>query len=309
MTILQDIVSKSSDFGIKYYINEHLLDECRVTSFTWTTQPFALVLSANRKYYNQAFANPNVNGIVATPSSVCQLSKDDNHDKAIIVADKAAELFYYLHNKAIHKKYLGKDETFPLGISPSASIAPTALIGNRVEIGDDVEIGPYCVVMDNTRIGRGTVLHPFVSVGTEGFFSKILMGRKTHVRHFGGVIIGENCVIHTGSNISRSVNYSEYTSLNDNVHIGIHSNVGHDCMIGEGTDISAKVLLAGRVRVGRNCWIGANVAIANALSIGDKSILRIGAVVIDNVNEQGELSGNFALEHRTNLKKFLRAKK
>jgi UDP-3-O-[3-hydroxymyristoyl] glucosamine N-acyltransferase len=308
--MIQEIVWKHADyFQVQSITNEHLLDLCRSTSFTWTHQPKTLVLAANKNYFAQAYNNPDVLGIIATPQSIAISPFPDKESKAIITSGKAAELFYYLHNQQIHMQHITQNNNAMSCISPSASISATAVLGKNVMIADDVVIGHYCVVLDNTRIGCGSILHPFVTVGTEGFFSKIIMGKKTHIKHYGGVSIGENCIIHTGTNISRSVNFCEETVLSNNVHIGIHSNIGHDCFIGESTDISTRVVLAGRVQVGTNCWIGANATIANALKIGDGCSIKIGSVVIDNAAEQTELSGNFALDHRGNLKEYLKKRK
>ena len=310
MTSLPKIIAGNSDyFLVRDCRNPQFLDRCRVTGFTWTEQPHALVLAANRKYFEQASANPNVQGIVATPASVSKTQPQELPDKAVVVAEKAAELFYYLHNSAIHRLAPDRKGESAGAISASASIDPTAIIGTNVQIGEGVRIGPYCLVLDNSRIGSGSVLHPFVTVGTEGFFSKVIMGRKTHIRHFGGVTIGSNCILHSGTNVSRSVNFAECTVLGDDVHVGIYSNIGHDCRIGAGTDISAQVLLAGRVRVGERCWIGAKVVISNALTIGDGSILRIGSVVIEDVQAEEDVSGNFAFAHGANLKIHLQRKR
>jgi UDP-3-O-[3-hydroxymyristoyl] glucosamine N-acyltransferase len=143
-----------------------------------------------------------------------------------------------------------------------------------------------------------------VTIGTDGFFSKMIMGKKTHIRHFGGVVIGNNCVIHVGTNIARSVNFNESTVLEDNVHIGARSNVGHDCKIGRNTDISANVQIMGRAEIGADVWLGANVGISNMVKVGNGAIVRIGSVVIEDVAEAEDVSGNFAIKHAMNLKNY-----
>jgi UDP-3-O-[3-hydroxymyristoyl] glucosamine N-acyltransferase len=301
-------------FGIKKIINQNEVFSCLKTSFVWSDSPRSLCLAVNKHYFNVALNNPNISGIIAFPQAVRH--SPDFIKAGIIVAEKADELFYYLHNKEIHLPDVSSEENIKrirdrgnTYIAPSAVIDVTAKLGENVWIGDNVVIHPGCIVLDNCTIQRNSVLHPYVTVGTEGFFSKHVMGTKIHIRHFGGVKIGENCIIHTGTNISRSVNYNENTTVSDHVHIGIHTNIGHDCQIGANSDISAKVLLAGRVRIGKNCWIGAGVTIANALSIGDGSKIMIGSVVISDVPDHATISGNFALNHITNLRHYLQNKR
>jgi UDP-3-O-[3-hydroxymyristoyl] glucosamine N-acyltransferase len=65
-------------------------------------------------------------------------------------------------------------------------------------------------------------------------------------------------------------------------------------------------LIAGRVRIGKGGWIGANALVSNACRIGDGAKIRIGAVVISDVEKDAELSGNFAIRHRTSLNRYLK---
>ena len=64
-------------------------------------------------------------------------------------------------------------------------IHPTAIVDPKAELADDVSIGPYCVVGENvvlgasvrllshavvdghSRIGEGTVIYPFSSIGLQ----------------------------------------------------------------------------------------------------------------------------------------------
>lgn len=305
--MLKSIVEQyKKSFNINDVINIDNLPGNIKTSFSWSEEKNSLCLAMNQKYFDQALINKNIVGIVTTPAAF--KNSTFQKDKTIIVSKKADELFYFIHNSKIHLSDSNdqQDNTY---VSPNAVISSSASLGDNVYIGDNVTIHHGCVICDNTVIKRDTVLHPYVTIGTEGFFSKYILGSKVHVKHYGGVEIGENCIIHTGSNISRSVNYGERTELGDNVHVGIHSNIGHDCKIGHDSDISAKVLLAGRVRVGRKCWIGAGVTISNALLIADNASIKIGSVVIEDVACGKTVSGNFALDHNQHLRTYLKAKK
>ena len=304
--MIQSIIDEYTEhFGIVDILNINKIAQCKKTSFVWSNNAGSLCLAMNKRYFDQAARNPSVTGIITTPN----IQKHDNlsQDKCVIISKKADELFYFIHNAGIHSiDTLGTSDN--QYVAPSASISPTASLGRHVYIDDNVTIHHGCLVCDYSVIKRNSVLHPYVTVGTEGFFSKFILGTKVHVKHYGGVQIGRNCILHTGTNISRSVNYGENTELGNNVHIGIQSNIGHDCKVGAGTDISAKVLLAGRVKVGRNCWLGAGTIISNALSIGDNASVKIGSVVIEDVSAASTISGNFAVEHKKNLRMYLKSK-
>ena len=58
-----------------------------------------------------------------------------------------------------------------------------------------------------------------------------------------------------------------------------------------------------------NCWVGAGAIVSNALTIGKNANIKIGAVVIEDVLPNEELSGNFAVRHKTNLANYLHKKK
>ncbi|MEM7562212.1 MAG: DapH/DapD/GlmU-related protein [Pseudomonadota bacterium] len=294
--LAQFIETKKNRFSVEKIINSGSLDTAHSTGFVWSAKPGTVCLAANRKYFQKAHSNPDVAVIICPPSAVW---KSDRADLSVIVATSAAELFYELHNSEFNTRHLS--EELPNGVSRSAQISPNAIIENNVEIGDDTIVEDGCIVKSGSRIGAGCHLYESVIVGSEGFFSKDIDGKKNHVTHFGGVRIGDGCIIHAATNVSRSVNLQEDTVLKNSVHVGIQSNIGHDCYVGEGADISAKVMLAGRVRVGKNAWIGAGAVVSNEVSVGDKARVSIGSVVVEDVQEGDSVAGNFAISLKQHI--------
>ncbi len=308
MEITTLLAEQKEKFSILTLIENTHLSDWKRTAFTWTELGNSVCLAMNKSYFQEALSNSNITGIIAPPLAVL---KCDQYGKTIVVAHKAAELFYFIHNLALHRHHTKNSQaqerkTF---IHPSAKIAASTLVGKNVSIGRNVIIHEKCIIHDCTVIGDNCVLFDNVTIGVSGFFSKEILGKKTHVQHFGGVRLGENCLIHACTNIGRSVNAGEFTELADNVHIGNQSNIGHDCKIGRNTDISSNVILAGRVKIGCDCWLGAGCIISNAISIGDACNVRIGAVVIENVDKGKFVSGNFALSHTKHLMQFKKQKK
>ena len=291
-------------FGISEILNPECLAEARATAFTWTEQPGRVCLGLNRKYYDEAAANDHIVAIVASRAVVsAPLAKK----KALIIADKPDELFYAVHNLAIHEQ--DAPTAVNGSIHTSARIAKTAVVGPEVTLGPGCVVGEDALLTGPVNVGADCVIHPHATVGTDGLFAKTLLGRKVQVRHFGGVVIGDGSVIHTAANVARSVNYGEATYIGREVHVGLHVNVGHDCSIGDRTEISGLSLIAGRAEIGEDCWIGANAVIANSLTIGKGSKIRIGSVVIDDLPPGSDVSGNFAVPHAARLKEHLAAKR
>ena len=54
--------------------------------------------------------------------------------------------------------------------------------------------------------------------------------------------------------------------------------------------------------IGDEVWIGGGAMISDGIHIGDKAQVQIGSVVITNVGSNEIVSGNFAFEHKKNLK-------
>ena len=290
----------ASTFGVTEVRNPAHLQRARLTSFTWSQQRGTICLAADKNYYRQAADNPHVAVIICPQTAIArQLS-----DKTVIVAARYAELFYAVHNGAVHKLIDDWPVRAPR-IAPTAHVARSAIVGPEVSIGENCTIGERCLLIGPVEIGDDCVIHPYVTIGTDGLFSKKLFDTKIHIQHFGGVRIGRNCAIHAGSNVARSVNFSEWTDIGDDVRIGIHVNIGHDCKLTHDIDISGNVMLAGRVTVGEGAWLGAAAVVSNAIHIGNGARVRLGSVVIEDVPEGADVSGNFAVDHMRRLRQHL----
>ena len=143
-----------------------------------------------------------------------------------------------------------------------------------------------------------------MTLGTQGAFVKKIFGKKTAIWHTGAAMIGENCSIHVGSNVSASIYEGNFTSVGNRTNIGIPSNIAHDVTVGDNCEISGKVLVAGRAEIGNDVWLGAGCTISQRCKIGDRAWVRLGSTVVSNVPEDGDVSGSFAIGHNQNLKEY-----
>ena len=137
----------------------------------------------------------------------------------------------------------------------------------------------------NCQIKRNAV------IGGEGFnYQKNKKGINERVTHIGGVILGDNVDIGSGTAVDRGIIGD--TVLGSNVKVDNLVHIGHDCKVGEGTLIAAGAILGGKVIVGKNCFIGLNSCIRQRIKIGDNAVIGMGAVVVKDVSPNTIVIGN-----------------
>lgn len=285
-------------FGAVEVRNPNALSEVRQTGFAWTRQPGVVCLAMNRDYFAQAAANPWSRAIIAPAAAI--IAKD-SQDKALIISDRAEELYLHLHATQL----FDADDDAP-EIDGSAIVDTTAVLRGRVRVEADVRIGPHVAISGPVTVGRGAHIDAGAVVGCDGLYAKTIQGERVHIPHFGGVEIGEQAHVHAGAVIVRSAIRGEATRVGKGAHIGVMANVGHDAEIGEAATLSSHCVIAGRARLGAHAWVGASATISNAIRIGDHARVRLGAVVIRDVPERGDVSGNFAVEHARTLRDYLK---
>jgi acyl-[acyl carrier protein]--UDP-N-acetylglucosamine O-acyltransferase len=312
LLIIDDLIDKIEPFELPVEVLNSKFDEGSAqTGFCYSKIPHTVTLAADFTWLETALKSPGVSCII-TGTEVAQFLNKDCNDlhnlkKPILVYQNPRDSYYYLHNLEIHQysyqMFLSKKRGY---ISPTAKIHPTAFIEEEVFIDDNVVIGPLTTIRSGTRIGEGTTIDEHCTIGSEGLFTKTIGGVRQHLKHYGEVHIGKNCIIHAGVNVSRSVNFQTATTLEDNIDCGIQTNIAHDSFIGSGTTLSSKVVLAGRVCLESNCWIGAGSILSNGIHVGKNSRVRLGSVVVNNLPEESDVSGNFARPHHESLRNFLK---
>lgn len=192
-------------------------------------------------------------------------------------------------------------------------IHPTALVDNAATLGNAVEIGPYCVITGpvvledrvqlvshvsisgNTRIGAGTIVHPFASLGSppqdlkfRGEASQLIIGRNNTIR--------EHVTMNPGTEGGGMV-----TRIGDNglFMIGIH--VAHDCRIGDSVIIANNTALAGHVEVGDHAVIGGLTGVHQFVRIGAHAMIGASSFLAQDVIPFGTAVGNRAVLEGLNL--------
>ncbi|MFW5927422.1 MAG: acyl-ACP--UDP-N-acetylglucosamine O-acyltransferase [Wenzhouxiangella sp.] len=129
-------------------------------------------------------------------------------------------------------------------VGENVRIGPYAIIGPDVEIGDHCEIGAHAVVTGRTRIGAGTHIFQFASIG-EAPQDKKYAGEDTALE------IGRNNTIREYVTINRgTADGGGVTRLGDDNWLMAYCHVAHDCQVGSHTTFANGATLAGHVEVG-----------------------------------------------------------
>ncbi|MDO6718387.1 DapH/DapD/GlmU-related protein [Psychrosphaera sp. 1_MG-2023] len=272
-----------------------LLKNVKQTAFAWSNTPFSIALATGPKYFKQALANPNIIAIITT-----QIFSEETHNKTVIKTANADELFHVIHNRfppVINntKAYIGEN----CKISPQATIEDNVRIGNNCHIEAGAYIGSNTVIEDDCYIG------PNATIGTQALLSKKINGQNRHIEHLGGVLIKTGCAVHASSNISKAVYSNHVTHIGAHCQLGIQVNVSHDAYLADNCILSGNVSITGRAKLAENVWVGTGSTISNWVVVGANALIRAGSVVIQDVGENQDVSGNFASPHVKRLKQHI----
>lgn len=165
------------------------------------------------------------------------------------------------------------------------AIHATAVIDRGAEIADGVEIGPYCVIgphvsiaegcrlvanvhlSGHTRIGAGTIVYPFASLGTppqsaryRGGPTRLTIGAHCQIR--------EGVTVNTGTEDDRGV-----TEVGDHCFLMAGSHVAHDCQVGAHVTFANNAVIGGHVSVGDRVFLGGQAAVHQFVRIGEGAMI------------------------------------
>lgn len=182
-------------------------------------------------------------------------------------------------------------------------------IDTQVVIGERVRIGRNCIILNGTIIEDDVVIHDNVTLGSEGMqtYLSSFKGLR-NVPHAGGVLIRRGVNLLQGVNVSKAL-YKEFTEIGEESIISIGASIGHGCILGKRVQVSGGALIGGSTVIGDGTWIGPRALIADSLVIGAAAKIRLGSVVVQDIPDQGDVSGNFALPHSMRLKDYSLAKR
>jgi UDP-N-acetylglucosamine acyltransferase len=192
-------------------------------------------------------------------------------------------------------------------IHPTAIVDPKAQLGTNVTIGaysivgehvvlaDNVELKTHVVVEGRTKIGEGTVIYPFASIGHapqdlkfHGEESELIIGKKNVIR--------EHCTMNPGTETG-----AMKTVIGDHCLFMMSTHVAHDCVLGNHIIMANNATLGGHVIVGDHVLIGGLAAVHQFIRIGSYAVIGGMSGVEADVIPYGRVKGERAFLAGLNL--------
>ena len=187
-----------------------------------------------------------------------------------------------------------------IDIHPAAVVHKGARIGRGVAVGAYSVIGENAVLDDNvtvhshvsiagvTRIGAGTTIFPFASIGHPPQDQKYA-GENSELHIGAGNVIREHVTMNTGTAGGGMV-----TRVGDNGLFMAGAHVAHDCQVGHHVILANHATLAGHVTVGDYAILGGLSAVQQFARIGQHAMIGGMSGVVDDVIPYGSVLGNRA---------------
>lgn len=264
--------------------------------------PGVLAYVDNKKFLKKAEKNTNISCLILTP----ELLSSKLEIPGLVVSDCPREDFYTIHAQFIKESFY--QLPFEPGIGSGCTIHPSAIVSEGCRIGDNVVIGEQVVIREPVWIGSGVMIEPGAKIGVEGILYNKTNSGNVLIPHAGYVHIHDNVSLMTNSIVVRSIHDTDVTEIGKGSLIGLNSIIGHEAKVGENVVISNQCVLARRSCIGNGAFLGTNVMIKEHVDIGTNANVLAGSVVISDVVENTNVSGNFASDHKKRMLHFARMK-
>jgi len=181
-------------------------------------------------------------------------------------------------------------------------------VGEDVEIGDGAYIEPGCLIGHGVKIGKkakilagSKITHSIIGdnfisnenaiIGNNSFtMVDDEHGNKFRIPAMGRVVIGNNVEVGACNDISRGA--CGDTVLEDYVKLDGLVHVGHEAHLHKNVEVTAGAIIAGFVNIGEHGYLGVNTSIRNRISLGDKCLIGMGAVVTKAIDNKTTVVGN-----------------
>ncbi len=171
-------------------------------------------------------------------------------------------------------------------LGEGVSVGPFCCIGDEVELGAGVRMHAHVVVTGRTRIGAGSVLHPFASIGQPAQH-RGHRGAPSTLEIGAGNVIREYVTINAGTE-------PHGTRVGDGCFLMIASHVAHDCQVGNDVVMANQATLAGHVTIADGAIIGGLTAVHQFTRIGEQAMIGGMSAIAEDVIPFGLAVGNRA---------------
>lgn len=166
-------------------------------------------------------------------------------------------------------------------IGKNVQIGPYCIIGDNVELGDNVIIKSHVVIDGRTKIGEGTIIYPFASIGQppqvikyKGEDSESIIGKNN--------IIREYVTIQAGTEDG-----GMKTIVGDGGLFMVGAHIAHDCRIGNNVIFANYASIGGHAEIGDYVIIGGLSAVQQWIKVGAHAILGGGSALVKDLIPYG----------------------
>lgn len=173
-------------------------------------------------------------------------------------------------------------------LAADVSVGPFCCVGANVELGEGVRLVSHVVVDGRTRVGAGTQIFPFASIGHipqdlkyKGEPSELVIGSHNVIR--------EHVTMNPGTEGGGML-----TQVGDHCLFMVGAHVAHDCRIGDHVILANNATLAGHVQVGDWVILGGLSAVHQFARIGKHAMVGGMSGVENDVIPYGSVTGNRA---------------
>ena len=171
-------------------------------------------------------------------------------------------------------------------IDKNVKIGPFCYIGPNVEIFENVELISNVHIEGVTKIGKGTKIFPFASIGT-------MPQDLKYKGEANSLEIGENNIIREYVTINPGTSGGgSKTIVGNNCLFMISSHIAHDCKVGNNVVIANNVPLGGHATIEDSVVIGGNSAVQQFTRIGRLAMIGGMTGVLKDVIPFGLSIGN-----------------
>ena len=266
------------------------LSHYREGSFTWVKKPASIPEGFDLSRITLAIVAEEVSG----PFQNCVRTPQSKH------------AFF----SAIEHFYSVEEDRPPIGqftyISPKVKLGKNVRIGHNCTLDGDITVGDGTVIWNNVtiinrvNIGKNCDIHSGVVIGHDGFgATEDENHKRTMIKHFGGVTLGND--VYIGENVCISRGTIDDTTLEDGVKIDALGHIAHNCWFGENVGMAVPCSVSGSVHIGKNAYVAGNI-IRNQCTVGEGAFIGLGAVVVKDVPAGETVVGNPARPFRKDPK-------
>lgn len=181
-------------------------------------------------------------------------------------------------------------------LSPKVKLGKNVRIGHGCVLDGDITIGDGTVIWNNVtivnrvQIGENCLIHSGCVIGHDDYaYTEDQNHKKTMIRHYGGVQIGDDVWI--GENVCVNRGTIDDTVLGSGVKIDDLSQISHNCILEDDVALAFPCSLGGSAHIERNGYI-AGAIVRNQCRVGKDAFVGMGAVVVKDVAPGETVVGN-----------------